>query len=255
MFSYGDYSMRIQLLILFSCALSAHADPWKISSPARPISLVELYSSEGCSSCPPADKWVSSLRKNPSLWKKFAVMEFHVDYWNRLGWTDRFSKQQFTERQRELADVWGKESVYTPGFVLNGGEWKNPSVEELIKARGDEKKSSGILTVVKGARPDDFAVEFKSPDLHSLTLHAALLGNGFKSDVKSGENSGSILIHDFVVTRLVSLPIDFEKKKKGYFASVTLASPGNVQPQSWSVVFWITPIHSEVPLQVVGGDL
>src|SRR5213592_2697372 len=87
-------------------------------------SLIELFTSEGCSSCPPAEKWMSALKTNPDLWKKVVPIAFHVDYWDHLGWRDRFSKPQFTERQRRYAAAWGGDSIYTPGFVLNGREWR-----------------------------------------------------------------------------------------------------------------------------------
>jgi hypothetical protein len=87
-------------------------------------SLIELFTSEGCSSCPPAEKWISNLKSNPDLWKKIVPVAFHVDYWDHLGWRDRFSKQEFTERQRRYAATWGGDSIYTPGYVLNGREWR-----------------------------------------------------------------------------------------------------------------------------------
>src|SRR6266581_5068954 len=62
--------------------------------------LVELFTSEGCSSCPPADAWISQLKESPDLWKKIVPVAFHVDYWNNLGWRDRFAKPEFTARQR-----------------------------------------------------------------------------------------------------------------------------------------------------------
>src|SRR5437763_12029180 len=87
-------------------------------------SLIELFTSEGCSSCPPAEKWLSAFKSNPDLWKKTVPVAFHVDYWNHLGWRDRFSKPEFTSRQRRYAAAWGGDSVYTPGFVVNGKEWR-----------------------------------------------------------------------------------------------------------------------------------
>ena len=87
--------------------------------------LVELFTSEGCSSCPPADAWISQLKESPDLWKKIVPVAFHVDYWNNLGWRDRFAKPEFTARQRRYVAAWGGDSVYTPGFVVNGKEWRD----------------------------------------------------------------------------------------------------------------------------------
>src|SRR6059058_108688 len=88
-------------------------------------SLIELFTSEGCSSCPPAEKWLSALKSSSDLWKKAVPVAFHVDYWDHLGWRDRFAKPEFTSRQRRYAAAWGGDSVYTPGFVVNGREWRD----------------------------------------------------------------------------------------------------------------------------------
>jgi hypothetical protein len=85
--------------------------------------LLELYTSEGCSGCPPAEAWLSQLKNLPRLWKDFVPVAFHVDYWDYLGWRDPWATKGFSERQRSYAQPWGSDSVYTPGFVLNGKEW------------------------------------------------------------------------------------------------------------------------------------
>src|SRR5256886_7314986 len=87
--------------------------------------FVELFTSEGCSSCPPADAWISQLKESPDLWKKIVPVVFHVDYWDNLGWRDRFAKPEFTERQRRYVAACRGDSVYTPGFVVNGREWRD----------------------------------------------------------------------------------------------------------------------------------
>src|SRR5205814_757208 len=74
-------------------------------------SLIELFTSEGCSSCPPAEKWLSALKSSSDLWKKAVPVAFHVDYWDHLGWRDRFAKPEFTSRQQRYAAAWGGDSV------------------------------------------------------------------------------------------------------------------------------------------------
>src|ERR1700756_4134568 len=101
------------------------SEPKTFQSGETQTSLIELFTSEGCSSCPPAEKWLSALKTNPELWKKIVPIAFHVNYWDRLGWRDRFSKPEFTERERRYAAVWGGDSVYTPCFALNGHEWRD----------------------------------------------------------------------------------------------------------------------------------
>src|SRR5947208_12427069 len=162
--------------------------------------LIELFTSEGCSSCPPAEKWLSGLKSNQDLWKKIIPVAFHVDYSDRLGWRDRFAKPEFTSRQQCYAAAWGGDSVYTPGFVVNGKEWRgwfggnampitSTKVGVLRVSVGDDGKVSATFAPdTVGARP--------------LALNVALLGNDLESDVKRGENSGRKLRHDFVVLQL-----------------------------------------------------
>ena len=113
---------------LVSLALSgtvlagASGAQFEFQSGEKQVPLVELYTSEGCSSCPPAEAWMGRLKDAPDLWKGFVPVAFHVDYWNSLGWKDRWSSPEFTERQRAYAEAWKSESVYTPCFVVNGKE-------------------------------------------------------------------------------------------------------------------------------------
>ena len=93
-------------------------------SSGAPSSLIELYSSEGCSSCPPAEEWLNHLKGDAGLWKSVFPVAFHVDYWDGLGWPDRFARAEYTQRQRDYAARLRQDSVYTPEFVLNGLEWR-----------------------------------------------------------------------------------------------------------------------------------
>src|SRR2546427_12578483 len=92
------------------------------SKPTR-THLIELFTSEGCSSCPSAEAWLSKLKAEPRLWKDFVPIAFHVDYWDRLGWRDPFAAKEWTARQYQYSAVWKSDSVYTPGFWLDGREW------------------------------------------------------------------------------------------------------------------------------------
>src|SRR6266513_2772180 len=111
--------------LLISTARLLSADSFQFQSDATQTSLLELYTSEGCSSCPPAEAWLSRLKESPKIWKNFVPVAFHVDYWDRLGWKDSFATAEWTKRQRLYAANWNAQSVYTPAFVLNGREWQN----------------------------------------------------------------------------------------------------------------------------------
>ena len=211
-------------------------------------SLIELFTSEGCSSCPPAEKWMSALRSSQDLWKKVVPVAFHVDYWDRLGWRDRFAKPEFTSRQQRYAAAWGGDSVYTPGFVVNGKEWRS-----WFSGNGMPTTSTkvGVLRVSLGADgklSGTFVPETRQP--RTLALYVALLGNDLESDVKRGENSGRKLRHDFVVLNLIK--IDMANESNRWSGSVALPMrTGNDKPSALAA--WIT--ENATPIQATGGWL
>src|SRR5215472_2063785 len=111
----------------------------------RQTALLELFTSEGCSSCPPAEAWLSRLKDSPGLWKDFVPVAFHVDYWDYLGWRDRWGAKAFSERQHTYAQLWQSETVYTPGFVLDGKEWRTWSNHKDMPPVPNS--STGVLKV------------------------------------------------------------------------------------------------------------
>jgi len=221
-----------------------------LESGPKQKSLIELYSSEGCSSCPPAEKWLVGLRKKKGLWKDFVPIEFHVDYWNRLGWIDPFSNKAFTKRQRRYADEWNSSRVYTPGFVRNGKEWRrqSPTAGGLAEDVGHLKITSSDQKI--------FRVQFlpakQSQD--DLIIVGTLLGNGLTTKVPRGENAGEVLNHEFVVLKITRKTL--QKQKDGsYVADVQLPRSYKAKPRSLSAAFWVRSKNSQAPIQVVGGDL
>jgi hypothetical protein len=219
------------------------------SGPAQ-TSLVELYTSEGCSSCPPAEAWLSRLKGEPGLWKNFIPIAFHVDYWDRLGWRDRFSSPQWTERQRRYAALWRSGSVYTPAVVVNGREQRGWSSANLSPPSDRE---AGVLSV---SSPDakNFSVEFRPPERSGTEYeaHRALLGSAIFTNVRAGENSGRNLAHDFVV-------LDFRngdlKSEQGR-ARASLTTAVAVEPGARkAVAVWVTRRGELDPQQAVGGWL
>ncbi|MCC5022093.1 MAG: DUF1223 domain-containing protein [Candidatus Synoicihabitans palmerolidicus] len=85
---------------------------------------MELLPAEGCSSCPPAENWLGALRHESGLWRDFVPVAWHVNYWDRLGWPDKFAERSYTDRQYAYARSWQSGRVYTPGFVRGGKEWQ-----------------------------------------------------------------------------------------------------------------------------------
>src|SRR5438477_12862176 len=158
--------------------------------------LLELFTSEGCSSCPPAEAWLGTLKSNDRLWQDFVPIAFHVDYWDRLGWKDRFAQPQWTQRQRAYANQWGNSSVYTPGFVLDGSEWQDWSRKLSLPRR----ENAGLLTATVNANL--ITIMFQAAGKFTGgSAHAAWLGFNLSSNVGAGENAGRSLRHDFVVLR------------------------------------------------------
>jgi hypothetical protein len=242
------------LLMVLSTSLNCQSAPLpvKFQSTIRQISLLELYSSEGCSSCPPADEWFSGLKSAKGLWHDFVPVSWHVDYWNYLGWRDPWSNEDFSERQRAYAALWHSDSIYTPCLVLNGQEWHpwfRPGAGP--SASGAEV---GTLTVESTERKN-WHVEFRpvQPVTEHYQIHAALLASGLSSDVKAGENNGRHLTHDFVV--LSSADTYLPGYTNVFHGDLTLDATQTQTNGPTAVAFWVTRINQLEPLQAVGGWL
>ena len=213
------------------------------------VRLIELFTSEGCSSCPPADRWLSKLKDSPDFWSKFVPLAFHVDYWDSIGWKDPFASRGNSERQRSYARN-GAGRVYTPAFFLNGKEWRGFFRGERLSPEETEK--IGILSA-EGKGDGRFNVTF-SPlrsKNESYVLNAALLGFGLKSSVDRGENRGRLLEHDFVVLRLQKTRM--KGSHLGYWTDVYLEPPLETEVTKYATAFWISREESLEPLQATGG--
>ena len=243
--------MKTLLLVLSAMVMSganSSAAERRFQSGPQQIALVELYTSEGCSSCPPAEAWLSRQKENPALWKQFVPLAFHVDYWDRLDWRDRFSSKQWTERQSRYAALWRSESVYTPAVVVNGREERGWSGTRL---GAPNDKQTGVLRVAT-SDGKTFAVEFR-PAAESASVyeaHLALLGSGLSTSVRAGENSGRNLAHDFVVLDLQNADLKSDSgAQRARLTTSAAAEPGARQ----AIAVWITQRGQLIPLQATGG--
>jgi hypothetical protein len=161
--------------------------------------VVELYTSEGCSSCPPADRWLSTLKGRSDL----LALSFHVDYWDRLGWKDRFASPAHTQRQAQLLRTSGASVAYTPQVVVDGRDQPRWSTLSLTPARAPATVQATLWRDGAGYRADLRPLPGAPARIAGFW---ALTEDGHASAVKSGENRGSHLAHDFVVREY--LPID-----------------------------------------------
>ena len=170
-------------------------------SGAQTVPLLELYTSEGCSSCPPADKWMSGIKTD-----KVTPLAFHVDYWDYIGWKDKFSKAEYSDRQRKIAAFGGAGFVYTPQFVMSGRDfkgWDNSRLNEKIESSQklasranlslDAVQENGKMTLKTSAQTTN------PSDAKNVDVFVAIYENKLVSQVKAGENSGRELKHDYVV--------------------------------------------------------
>ncbi len=248
--------VRLFLVLGLAAALvPAAAASTRFSSGPGRVALIELYTSEGCSSCPPADAWLGHLKDKPGLWTEFVPVQFHVDYWDGLGWKDRLASKGFTARQYAYATDWGSQNVYTPCFVRNGVEWKTQ-----WGSVGGPAAPTGTLSADLG---DDgmVRVEFRpgpaarmSPD-GLYEVHLALLGGGFTSKVTAGENSGATLTHEFVVLVLAHQVLAPAAPGAALSAAFPLPHLSVPPPARRALAAWITPHKELAPVQAVGGWL
>ncbi len=222
-----------------------------ITSPNTRVNLLELYTSEGCSSCPPADIWVSKLKLHPGLWKSIVPVVFHVDYWNYIGWKDRFSSAEYSSRQRGYARSKKLQTVYTPGFLLNGQEWR--SFFGLKKPPAKSNEQVGSLELIVNNR--EVATVFMPAgglDESGYVLNIAVLGLGIKTDVKAGENINKELKHDFTV--LGYKKISMNRNDSGHTIKTGLPDIVETAPKM-AVSAWVNKYDDPTPIQAAGGWL
>ena len=214
-------------LVLASASANITAAECSAKSPIHTLPLLELYTSEGCSSCPPADQWLSGLKIGE---QKITALAFHVDYWDYIGWKDRFAKASFTERQRKLAGQGGLGFVYTPQFMLNGRDFRNwsdtrlsQSIDNISKTNAQAELSLNISDaangeiLVKAAAQTLISEEAKQAD-----IYVAIYENKLSSMVNAGENMGRSLKHDYVVRELFGpYPLD----NKNQFSRTFILKP------------------------------
>jgi hypothetical protein len=186
-------SLGLLGLALLATAPSLAAPGCSARSGIAITPVVELYTSEGCSSCPPADQWLSGLKEPPAV----VALAFHVDYWDRLGWKDRFASPAYTQRQAQQQRSSGARFSYTPQVLVDGADrpdWPRAS----ITASGRAVAPVALTLAREGNR---FTAEV-TPLTNAparLAAYWAVTEQGHVSAVKAGENSGATLTHDHVV--------------------------------------------------------
>jgi hypothetical protein len=199
--------MRITIFAFFSLLIS-----WKqgFSQIPNPFAVVELFTSEGCSNCPAAEKVLSDIHADAEKNKKnIFCLEYHVDYWNRLGWKDPYSNFQNTLRQKNYTSVLNEEGIYTPMMVVNGQTAFTGSDAAKAKSAIDAALSvSGSMQLkvkIDSLERDTIFVSFQTSKAdNNLFIRVAITEDQLVSKVGKGENAGRTLTHDHVVRVLFS---------------------------------------------------
>ena len=240
--------MVMKLLSCILC-LGASAQVFADCLETRPTAVVELFTSQGCSSCPPADEFLKEL-KNDYHENKVIVISYHVDYWNYIGWRDPYSKAVFSQRQKRYARYLRSDSVYTPQAIINGREHFTGSRKYEIKGVIEKRLKK---TVVSPAMIQELKVSSGRVSVLFDTCHeagsatmAVLVLDSVKNRVTDGENKGKSLQHVNVAIKLKKIPagkksVSFEIDRKMKYKVIILSqneSDGKILSAAASEIFF-----------------
>lgn len=208
----------------------------KTENNAKGFAVVELFTSEGCSSCPPADKFLESLQTDNRN-KDIYLLAFHVDYWDHQGWKDRFSDAEYSKRQGQYAEWMSLRTIYTPQIVVNGAsEYVGSNSGAILGAISAELETPATGTLTLDARKDGNKLNIayqESGNAKGAELVLALVQRSAHSDVKAGENSGRKLSHAQVVRHMLHFPLSNGDKN----ASIQL--PDDFNGNGWELIGFV----------------
>ncbi len=236
------------LFILFSYGLLSMGyatEKQVFESSQQATTLIELYTSEGCSSCPPADQWLSRLKHSKKLWHDLIPIAFHVDYWDDLGWKDPYASRENSNRQLNYHLQNHLSSVYTPGFVVSGNEWRGFFSGKNLP---DPHTTHHVGKLTVEIEADQLKINF-SGKKQTLDFHIALLAFDLTNAIKSGENSGRLLKHDFVAIEHTTVESNTNE------VLLTMPQLEEMRKNKRALVVWVNSKLSLKPIQAVGGPL
>ena len=209
------------------------------SSGAALTPVIELYTSQGCSSCPPADEWLSTLKKAQADGKVVA-QAFHVNYWDYIGWTDKFAAPTHTTRQRQISAASGLSGIYTPQLVKNG-----LTVRDYERAIQSTETARAQLKISQTA-PDSFEASVTPGDSAvQWSAYFTVTEHGHVSKVTAGENKGENLSNNFVVRQYVQLG-SYSGAQTLKFSTLAM---GKTHPRQVNLV--VTQSKTGKPLQAI----
>lgn len=206
----------------------------KVKDENKGFAVVELFTSEGCSSCPPADELVARIEKE-SVNKPVYILALHVDYWNRLGWKDVFSDAAYSKRQQDYAGYLHLQSVYTPQIVVNGktefvGSEEN-TLRNAIRNSLEKAPSARLFLNVRKENQDRLALSYNMEGTDKNTvLLVAIVQKQAQTKVERGENGGRTLAHVQIVRKLQQVALE------GNSGQTNITLPTGFDRQNWEVI-------------------
>lgn len=234
----------IVYVLLLNSLMADETKTLHFESGVKRNTLIELYTSEGCSSCPPAEEYLNKLKNDKNLWKKWVPVAFHVQYWDYIGWKDHYATRKNGQRQSLYASLKRASTVYTPAFMVNGSSWRRGMFSSSLP---DENSSAGNLVVSVNGKSVN--ATYKTKNKSALKLNIAILGMDLTSHIERGENEGRTANHEFVVVGLNSSVSDNLKW------DITLPKLHYSKAEKYALAVWVSEINNPTPLQVVGGLL
>jgi hypothetical protein len=224
-----------------------------VKADGKGFAVLELFTSEGCSSCPPADELMAKIQEE-AHGKDIYLLAYHVDYWNRLGWKDIFSSADFSNRQIQYGRWLGGVQIYTPQVIVNGkAEFVGSDESALRNAISGELATKTSATLTLQAQPDGerLKVQYQaSKAKQGSSLLIAVVQKNAQSKVERGENAGHTLSHVQIVRKLQNEPLNASGN-----GSTTIALPKGFNNQSWEVLGLIQDQSNGEILGVAKADL
>jgi hypothetical protein len=208
-----------------------------VNNNEKGFAVVELFTSEGCSSCPPADELVAKIEKE-SLGQPVYILAYHVDYWNRLGWKDVFSSPDFSKRQNDYARYLRLRSIYTPQIVVNGKTEfvgsEEGTLRNAIKSSLQKPSPSQLALTVQSVDKHTAKIKYNTEGADKNTvLQIAVLQKNAQTRVGRGENSGRTLSHVQIVRNLQNVPLS------GSMGTVNAALPNGFDTKGWEIIVFL----------------
>ena len=252
--------LAMAVLACVSWQADAGSGQCEARSSANRVTVLELYTSEGCNSCPPADRWLSALPAKGFTPDRMIPLAFHVDYWDQLGWPDRMAKAQFSARQRMQAERNRTSVIYTPQLLLNGADYRKSSSDSSFGDRVNElNRLPAAADLVLRQRPvsSNIEVELEAQLVrtagNNAQTYVAITENRLQSEIKAGENQGKLLHHDFVVREFAG-PLPMDATGRVHWRSAMALNPGWKRPDL-SLVAFVQDARSGEILQALQAPL